>query len=247
MPLGTPPKGPAPPSPGRAAISALDVLGVTFTIIVLTLFGAVMLGQILSLFTANKAILQLALYAIHPLALLGAVYALMIRTGRYQWRDLGMVPATARWNRIGLLAGIGMVPLVYLVVQIAHQVIGGDAPQGTQITHPTPGSLLFWANFVTLFLYIGILIPIAEELFFRGVVFGRLRSRFDFWPANIATALAFGLIHMQSVEISLALMAGGIVLGWLYERSNSLVPSILAHQAFNTVGVVMLLFAALAK
>ncbi len=241
-----PPRRPSPPSPARSAISALDVLGVTFTIIVLTLLGAVMLGQIIRLFTADKAILQLALFAIHPFAMLGAIYALMIRSGRYAWRDLGAVPASLPWSRIGILAGIGMVPLIYLVVQVAHQVVGGDAPQGAQIFHPKPGGLLFWLNFLTLFLYIGILIPIAEELFFRGVVFGWLRSRFNFWPANIASALAFGMIHLQSVEISLGLMAAGLVLGWLYERSGSVVTSILAHQAFNTAGVIMLLFTALA-
>lgn len=233
---------PSPPPPARAAISALDVLAVTFAIIVVTLVGAVLLGQLIGMFTRDKAVLQLALYAIHPLALLGAVYVLLIRSGRYAWRDLGAVPASAGWMRAGMFAGIGMVPMVYLIVFIVHQVVGGSAPQGAQIELPKSGNLLFWLNFATLFLYIGILIPVAEELFFRGVVFGWLRSRFDFWPANLATALAFGLIHMQSVEVSAALMAGGLVLGWLYEKSGSLLPAILAHQAFNTAGLLLLLF-----
>lgn len=231
-----------PPKPARAAISALDVLAVTFAIIVVTLLGAVLLGQIIGLFTRDRVVLQLALYAIHPLALLGAIYVLLIRSGRYTWRDLGAVPATPGWSRAGVLAGIGMVPMVYVIVFIAHQFIGGSSPRGAQLQLPASRDLLFWLNFATLFLYIGILIPIAEELFFRGVVFGWLRSRFDFWPANLATALAFGLIHLQSVEVSIALTAGGLVLGWLYEKSGSLMPAILAHQAFNTIGLMLLLF-----
>ena len=235
--------GPSPPPPARAAISALDVLAVTFAIIVVTLLGAVLLGQLIGMFTRDKVVLQLALYAIHPLALLGAVWILLIRSGRYTWRDLGVVPSTAGWMRTGMFVGIGMVPMVYVIVFIVHQFVGGSAPQGAQIELPKSNNLLFWLNFATLFLYIGILIPIAEELFFRGVVFGWLRSRFDFWPANLATALAFGLIHLQSIEVSIALTAGGLALGWLYEKSGSLLPAILAHQAFNTAGLLLLLFA----
>ncbi len=241
MPPGAGPSG-LPPTP-RKAISALDVLAVTFTIIVLTLLGAVVLGRLIGVFTTDKVVLQLALYAIHPLALLGAIYVLLIRTGRYTWRDLGALPASPQWCRIGVIAGVGLVPLIYVIVFVVHQLVGGDAPKGARIEQPQPGNLFFWLNFATLFLYIGILIPIAEEMFFRGVVFGWLRSRFDFWPANIATALAFGLIHLQSLEISIALTAGALVLGWLYEKSGSLVPSILAHQAFNTAGLMLLLAA----
>jgi CAAX protease family protein len=80
--------------------------------------------------------------------------------------------------------------------------------------------------------YSAIIVPIAEELLFRGVIFRWLWQRLSFWPAAVASSALFGLAHVW-IDSIVAAGAMGLVLAWLYERSRSLAPSILMHQTFN--------------
>ncbi len=75
--------------------------------------------------------------------------------------------------------------------------------------------------------------PLAEESFFRGFVFGGLRSKLSLWPAAIISGVVFGAIHAPSgptTVVPLALL--GVALAFLYDRTGSLWPPIILH-AFN--------------
>jgi membrane protease YdiL (CAAX protease family)/uncharacterized RDD family membrane protein YckC len=77
------------------------------------------------------------------------------------------------------------------------------------------------------------LAPVAEETFFRGFFFAGLRRRLSLWPAALISGLVFGLIHAPTgVTTVIPLSILGAALAWLYERTGSLWPPILAH-AFN--------------
>jgi membrane protease YdiL (CAAX protease family) len=85
---------------------------------------------------------------------------------------------------------------------------------------------------------IGIAPGIAEEGFFRGFMLTRLVARWGRWPAIVVTAAAFGLLHMDPVQGSIAFV-GGIFLGWVVERFAGLRPAVAAH-AFNNAMFVLL-------
>lgn len=105
-----------------------------------------------------------------------------------------------------------------------------------------------------------LVIPVAEELLFRGVVYQRLKllfaskesaggsddvrtkagaagiSRAD-WIAIFLSALLFGLVHFNLVQFVYA--AGiGLVLALLYEKSGFLYVPVLGHIAANLVAVL---------
>lgn len=82
-----------------------------------------------------------------------------------------------------------------------------------------------------------LLIPIAEELLFRGVVYQRLRVLFGVKWALICSALLFGLVHVNLVQF---LYAGilGLLLAFLLEKTGYLYAAILGHIAANLVAVV---------
>ena len=44
------------------------------------------------------------------------------------------------------------------------------------------------------------LAPVSEELFFRGFVYGGLRSKLSFWPALVIAGLIFGSIHAPTAN-----------------------------------------------
>ncbi len=91
-----------------------------------------------------------------------------------------------------------------------------------------------WDHFLNYFNEI-LLVPIAEELMFRGLLFGTMKRRLPFWGAALMSALIFGLGHMQPMQIGYALIAG-FVLCIAYYYTDSLFASIIVHGIFNLIG-----------
>lgn len=163
--------------------------------------------------------------------------ALLFGQRRPTWRDAGL----------GILAGVGaLVVLAYglgTVLQLIAEAMQTELPDvqetfrqiaGDQAAAPllVAGSVLF--------------APFAEELFFRGMVFGALRSRLDFWPAAGLSAGLWALTHLQTtlqgyLLVILIIAPLGMVLAWVYERRRTLLVPILVHAVFNLVQVFQLI------
>lgn len=95
----------------------------------------------------------------------------------------------------------------------------------------------FAGEIVFEFLGSCLLIPIAEELLYRGVVYKRLQVMVGVGPAILLSALLFGIMHVNPVQF---LYAGilGILLAFLLEKSGFLYVPILGHIAANVAAVV---------
>lgn len=92
-------------------------------------------------------------------------------------------------------------------------------------------------------LLIVVVAPIVEEVFFRGLLFGGLRRRLDFWPAAIVSGLIFGSIHFtgpDTLAIIPQLAVFGIALNWVYERTRSLWFAIFLHAINNAMAFAVL-------
>jgi membrane protease YdiL (CAAX protease family) len=76
--------------------------------------------------------------------------------------------------------------------------------------------------------------PVAEELFFRGVVFSTLRRRSSRTVAMLVSAAAFALMHGNPVGFPSILLLG-CLLANLYERTGSLASSLSVHILHNTL------------
>jgi hypothetical protein len=77
--------------------------------------------------------------------------------------------------------------------------------------------------------------PFVEELAFRGIVYGTLRSRMPMAPAAALSALAFAGAHGYGVTGFASVLWSGLIWAVAYERTRSLWPSVLAHSANNLV------------
>ena len=84
---------------------------------------------------------------------------------------------------------------------------------------------------------IGLVIPVVEELIFRGLGFARLRDICGFWPAALVSALIFGLYHGNVVQFVYAGFLG-FALCWVYEQTGSFLAPVVFHQAANLVSVL---------
>ena len=84
-----------------------------------------------------------------------------------------------------------------------------------------------------------ILIPIYEEIVFRGIIFGYLRKNFNIIVAILAQALIFGIMHLNLVQ-GIYTFILGIVLALIYMYSDSILGNITVHIIFNLLGVLII-------
>lgn len=76
--------------------------------------------------------------------------------------------------------------------------------------------------------------PIMEEMLFRGIVLESVRSRFGSCRAILISAAAFGLVHIIPQQMINAFLVG-IVLGFIYVRTESLISVIILHAVNNAL------------
>ena len=85
-----------------------------------------------------------------------------------------------------------------------------------------------WA---TLFI-VAVWAPLAEEIVFRAMIFRTLRKGCALWPAAVLSGIAFGVYHMNLIQGVYASLLG-ILLAYIYEKTNSLLGVYLFHLSFN--------------
>jgi len=89
-----------------------------------------------------------------------------------------------------------------------------------------------------------ILIPIAEEMLFRGLAYGPLFRKFGVSGAAIGSAALWAIVHYAGPSYSSALRMAvlfvvGIIYAEVYRHRESLFPTAIFHIAFNTAGVLV--------
>jgi membrane protease YdiL (CAAX protease family) len=79
--------------------------------------------------------------------------------------------------------------------------------------------------------------PVAEEIFFRGLIYRCFLNRLSIVPACMLAALLFALVHTQySPSGRVVIFAFGIITCLLYERTGSLLPGIAVHSLVDGTG-----------
>jgi len=83
-----------------------------------------------------------------------------------------------------------------------------------------------------------VLAPVAEEIFFRGFFFAGLRSRWSLWPSALLSGVVFGVVHAPTGPTAAIPLAGlGVGLAWLYDKTGSIYPTMLAHFLNNAIAI----------
>ncbi len=81
--------------------------------------------------------------------------------------------------------------------------------------------------------------PLAEELFFRGFIYKLIRKKYNFWLSAALSSLLFAALHRSSQD-ALPLLALGISLCYVYERTNNIVSPVLFHIIHNCLNLSFL-------
>ncbi len=131
------------------------------------------------------------------------------------------------------------------VVLLASRAFGDSLPLGRllpfgQTTEELIGSAQTPGEVAIYFVLVCILAPIFEELTFRGFVFGGLRRFLPVRSAIIIGGAAFAAVHLNA-EAFLMIGLLGAMLCYLYERSRSLLPGMIAHGLHNGLVLAVML------
>lgn len=170
----------------------------------------------------------------YPMILLGAarllemlVIILMVRlwTGDLEAIGLSVLGVPYALER-GLLwsAGLGLISACASVILL----LAGFQPLKLIRAQLPPGG----KDLIVVFMVGGLLGPVAEELFFRGLLYGFFR-RWGVPAAVLLSALVFVLSHPTSHGIPLTQAAGGILFAVAYEVERSLLVPITIHVLGN--------------
>lgn len=237
-------KLPRASTPLGAPLRGGDILRTIFLGIALFAGAILLLRQLIpgEADSAARINVLIGSFAAWTFAWLAAIWFVFVRGRGMRFADLGYTIADRRWALMGVGTGFGALPVAFVVAALLRPALGSDTmPSLLQYFGSAGQFTIFHA--LTILLYGGFLVPLSEELLFRGLLFRWLRQRLDFWPAAFVSAAVFGVAHGTADK---AVVAGllGLPLAWLYEKSRSLAPAILLHQTYNSLAL-MLTFAAI--
>ena len=149
----------------------------------------------------------------------------LLKVTRLKTKDLRiMLPAP--WSPgFCLPVFLGVANLANLAGALINRLTGSPA---TSEMLPSGGPELLMQ-----FLALCVMPAVAEELLFRGAFQGLMRPSGSA-AAIFAPALLFGLLHLDLAQ-GLTAFVCGVFLGWLAERSGSILPGMLLHLVNNTL------------
>ena len=184
---------------------------------------------------------SLAAYLINFACFAGAAYLLGVYRQGLTWQEFGLRPFAPRWLGAALLGALILLPVRACAALVAQVTLGGGLEQlETRMDLIVPQGDVGLNLLVTL-LGAGLLAPMAEELYFRGLLhrwfWARLPGRP--WLRVVLSAAIFALGHFDSAGVVASSFFLGVLCALVYERTRSLWLSIAVHAANNSLAVLL--------
>ena len=214
------------------------VLATTLLVILLSSIGAVAGLWLTSARNVCSVPGFLAAAVPVQLTLLAVTYVRFVRPGILTAQTLGLRrDRLAKHVSTGVALGFGAL-VVTALVGAALRELGVRQTQLADLqcvrNFPLGGFLLILATGA-------LLAPVAEELYFRGYVFRTYLETRGPVVAYGGMSLLFAVLH-QNLPGLLLFLTLGALFGWAYQRTRSIVPSIVGHALNNLYGFGILYF-----
>ena len=172
----------------------------------------------------------------------GGVYLFGVRRGKLSWQGIGLLPA-----KNFMLAVVGSLAITlllnffrYIVLLVLIVATGADMSSLAGREAYFQIGMDTWQGVVLSLVGIGILAPIGEELFFRGLLYDWFRQKMPLWAAVVISSVLFGLAHYDSWMVMISTFIMGVGLALAYQYTKSIWTSILIH-IFTNFGSILLM------
>ena len=177
-------------------------------------------------------------YSLHLTALTNVVlipiYILLLMGDEKKRRSsLGIRYTTPGIKRLGVVFVLGMSAAVSVNVIVSLSQIARFSPKYQQVSEVIYSGGLFMEIVSAV-----IAAPILEELFFRGMIYKRLRDMINVKAAVVISALFFGAFHGNLVQFVYAFIIG-LMLAYVYEKFKTIWAPVIFHIGANLISVLI--------
>lgn len=100
---------------------------------------------------------------------------------------------------------------------------------------------LFSSRSPVIFILLVVAAPVLEELLFRGIILEGFLHRYSPGKAILWSSVIFGVIHLNPWQF-IAAFFGGLLIGWVYWQTRSLLPAMFIHFIMNFTSYVLQFF-----
>lgn len=129
--------------------------------------------------------------------------------------------------KVGVILSLVNVLSIY---SLDLNIIAGPRKEELELIKSMGPKAFILFGFVTI-----ILAPMVEEIIYRGLLYVPLHRKIGKYGAIILSALVWSYgHHFPSLLTIIGTFIIGLILGWLYDRSGSLVPPIIFHMFKNS-------------
>ncbi len=157
-----------------------------------------------------------------------------VRRYRCGWRSLGF-RSFKLWRGLALSALV--VGLGILISYLYEYLLGGAEIQASNDMYKALTDSGF--GIATVAITAVVVAPLAEETFFRGFLFAGISKRWGYSWGVIVSGAVFAVAHFGSGGL-VPIFILGMLLAWLYKRTGSVWPCILAHFAYNSLALLFM-------
>ena len=172
----------------------------------------------------------------------GGAYIFGVRRGKITWASLGISPPV--WKNIyfvwAFFLVIGLMPIRIFIGYIVQYLLEGGTESLQFRADLFAVSLDTWYGFLILLVGVGVLAPISEELYFRGLLYNWFRQRTGVGWSVALSSLLFGMAHFDSSGMAASAFVMGVVIALVYERTKSLWMAIAMHVITNSISVALI-------
>lgn len=159
----------------------------------------------------------------------------------FAWRRINLKHlGFGKFDSLTMGLGCGLIIIAYSIILVHNMLLMllGVGTQGEDIL----SILSELESPVWFFIVSVILAPVIEELFFRGFLFQGFRQRYGWIPSLLLSSGIFAAAHLDPFSFIPTFLLG-VVMAYVYHRSNSVWPGIILHFLNNGFAMCALLAA----
>ncbi len=234
---------PSEPPPGVPAVAAplrrpfpgiWGAMALCLLFLALQFFGSIACAIVLTVIGGPQAVAGSILVAMGPINIAAFAVTMLV----------GLALGGLRWSEVVRLTsfrGALLLPIVIVVVGIG--ILASELDNVSRFILPVPD---FFAKLhgdmasggLGIVFLLVVVAPLTEELLFRGLILRGLMQRYGTVPAVLLSTLLFALVHLNPYQFASAITMG-VFLAWLFVRTRSLWPCVIAHALFNGQMIVL--------
>lgn len=195
------------------------------------------ISSLVNLLESGSIAVNFAFYSLSRVIGLGLIY-ILLRRRRVSLKAFGFRKFSPLSALISIGLAIGLMILgtiiVFALVSLIYPTVDLDQSQDIVFKNAAgPGQIML------AFIALVVVAPLAEETIFRGLLLPAFAKRIGFIAAAVVTSIMFGAVHGQ-LNVAIVTFILGLLLAWVYKRTDSLWPAIMLHSLKNLIAFALI-------